>query len=50
MSTQFDHIENMSSIGRDSTVMENNMSEDHYNNWPNDKGVSEIMDASNYSY
>ncbi|KAJ5237422.1 hypothetical protein N7489_007513 [Penicillium chrysogenum] len=38
MSTQFNHIKNMSSIGRDSTARENGMSGDHYNNWPNDKG------------
>lgn len=40
---------NMPSIGPDS-VMENGMNEDHYNSWPNDKGVSEAVDTSNYIY
>ncbi|KAJ6128842.1 hypothetical protein N7471_010059, partial [Penicillium samsonianum] len=32
------HIQSMPSIGPDSTAMENDMTEDHYNSWPNDKG------------
>lgn len=30
--------------------MENGMNEDYYNGWPNDKGVSEVMDTSVYIY
>lgn len=48
---QIDHkLENMPSIGPDSSAMENGMTEDHYNNWPNDKGVSQVMGTSIYIY
>lgn len=40
----------MPSIGPDSSAMEIEMNEDHYNNWPNDKGVSEVIDTANYTY
>jgi hypothetical protein len=40
----------MPSIDLDESAMENGMNEDHYNNWPNDKGVSQVMGTSNYIY
>lgn len=33
----------MPSIGPDPIAMENDRTEDYYNNWPNDKGVSEVI-------